>query len=115
MQTNDSNEGKFYFKMKNGDYRQIGKFTNMNLEIDDNNSDDKILIDKSILQEKSISLKINKKEQRKFDRIIANNYRPFNFINNWRKMHHIPLLKRHKKLIKYINNSPLFAKLFFCE
>jgi len=47
--------------MGNGDYQQIGEVTNMNLEIDDNNSDDKILIDKSILQEKSISLKINKK------------------------------------------------------
>ncbi len=96
MPTNNDNKTKLFWKMGNGDYQQIGEVTNMNLEIDDNNSDDKILIDKSILQEKSISLKINKKEQRKFDRIIANNYRPLNFINNWRKMHHIPLLKRHK-------------------
>ena len=65
MPTKNDNETKLFCKMGNDDYQQIGEVTNMNLEIDDNNSDnnsdDKILIDKSILQEKSIFLKINKK------------------------------------------------------
>ena len=47
MPTNNDNKTKLFWKMGNGDYQQIGEVTNMNLEIDDNNSDDKILIEKT--------------------------------------------------------------------
>ena len=96
MPTKDHNPTQLLFKTENGEYQPIEMGVSLEDLTEIVSDVDSALSNLEYFKGGEITMKMSRKAHKKFKKLIQDNC-PRYFTNNWRKMHHLPLIRRRGK------------------
>ena len=87
------NQTRLFFKTENGEYQPIEMGVSLEDCAEIVSDVDSALSNPEYFKGGEITVKMPRKTYKKFKKLIQSNC-PRYFTNNWRKMHHLPLIRR---------------------